>query len=229
MPEQTTTKISISAAIVSNLLNGVKPQLTELGGRQWDEIVEAVRIRATEYAERNAARAIDSPSQQWLRLCSLVLAVDEELRPLCRDPQQVLTILFNAMAAPFKAQLPAYLAERFKLSQDISPPEAFAQIAEHYKPGAEERYGKTFTFLQDVQDGTRSFTRLLSVSSTISSAPTGCQKSPLFFRGLDHLSWQTSFISRSTGFCSSGSRRWRKGLTPAGFSSAKYREAEGRA
>jgi hypothetical protein len=187
MSEQTAFKVSISDAIITNLLNEVKPQIADLRGRPWEEIVEAVRARAAEHAERNVTRVIDGPSQQWLLLSSLVLAAYQELQPLLGNTQEVLTILYNAMAAPYKAQLPAYLAERLKISPD-APHEAFARIAENLRTGGQERFGNAFIYVQDVQDETRSFTNVNKCFFNDFFRATGAPEVTRIFCGLDNLS-----------------------------------------
>ena len=112
------TKASISRALVTNLLAAVRPQVTDLHGRSWEEIETAVRDRMIELTEQNKARMIDAPSQQWLLLASMVLAAYRELLPLVGDEQTGLSILCNAMATPFNERLTDYITDRFGISQD---------------------------------------------------------------------------------------------------------------
>jgi hypothetical protein len=53
MSEQATA--SISKALVTNLLAAVRPQVTDLQGRSWEEIETAVRDRMTTLSEQNEA------------------------------------------------------------------------------------------------------------------------------------------------------------------------------
>ena len=150
------TKASISRALVTNLLAAVRPQVTDLHGRSWEEIETAVRDRMIELTEQNKARMIDAPSQQWLLLASMVLAAYRELLPLVGDEQTGLSILCNAMATPFKERLTGYIADRFGISQE-APDGAFNRITENFKARGEERFGKAYTYVQEVQDEGRSF------------------------------------------------------------------------
>ena len=154
--ESGTTTASISEALVTHLLSAVRPQITELHGRSWEEIETAVRDRMTKLTEQNEARMIDAPSRQWLLLASMILAAYRELLPLVGDEQAGFSILRNAMAAPFKERLTGYIADRFGISQD-TPEEAFNRIAENFKARGEERFGKAYTYVQEVQDDGRSF------------------------------------------------------------------------
>ena len=150
------TKASISRALVTNLLAAVRPQVTDLHGRSWEEIETAVRDRMIELTEQNKARMIDAPSQQWLLLASMVLAAYRELLPLVGDEQTGLSILCNAMATPFKERLTGYIADRFGISQE-APDGEFNRITENFKARGEERFGKAYTYVQEVQDEGRSF------------------------------------------------------------------------
>jgi len=157
--ESGTTTASISEALVTNLLAAVRPQITDLHGRSWEEIETAVRDRMTKLTEQNEARMIDAPSRQWLLLASMILAAYRELLPLVGDEQAGLSILRNAMAAPFKERLTGYIADRFGISQD-APEEAFNRITENFKARGEERFGKAYTYVQEVEDEGRSFVNI---------------------------------------------------------------------
>jgi len=157
--ESGTTTASTSEALVTNLLAAVRPQITDLHGRSWEEIETAVRARMTKLTEQNEARMIDAPSRQWLLLASMILAAYRELFPFVGDEQAGLSILRNAMAAPFKERLTGYIADRFGISQD-APEEAFNRIAENFKARGEERFGKAYTYVQEVEDEWRSFVNI---------------------------------------------------------------------
>lgn len=156
MSEQARRRVSIDEAIFTNLLKAVRSQITDLHGWSWEELEATVRARAAILLEQNEARAIDDPSRQWLLLSSIILAAYQELRSLVGDGQAVLSILRNAMAAPFKERLTVYIADRFGISQD-APGEAFNRIAENFKARGEERFGQAYTYVQEVQDDGRSF------------------------------------------------------------------------
>ncbi len=149
----------ISEAFVTNLLAAVKPQVTDLHGRSWEEIETAVRNRMIKLTEQNEARMIDAPSQRWLLLASMILAAYQELLPLVGDKQTGLSILHNAMAAPFKERLTDYIADRFGISQN-APEEAFNRIAENFKARGEVLFGQAYTYVQEVQDEGRSFVNI---------------------------------------------------------------------
>jgi hypothetical protein len=157
--ESGTTTASTSEALVTNLLAAVRPQITDLHGRSWEEIETAVRTRMTKLTEQNEARMIDAPSRQWLLLASMILAAYRELFPFVGDEQAGLSILRNAMEAPFKERLTGYIADRFGISQD-APEEAFNRIAENFKARGEERFGKAYTYVQEVEDEWRSFVNI---------------------------------------------------------------------
>jgi len=149
-------RVSIDEAIVTNLLKAARPQITELYGRSWQELVAPVRARATMLAEHNEGRAIDAPSRRWLLLSCIILAAYRELRPLVDSTQVVASILRDAITVPFTEHLPAYIADRFGISQD-APEEAFTRIAQNFKARGEERFGKAYIYVQEVQDEGRSF------------------------------------------------------------------------
>jgi hypothetical protein len=159
MSDQAKAIHSIDGAIVTNLLKAVRPQITDLHGWSWQEIEASVRARAAILAEQNEARAIDDPSRQWLLLSSIILAAYEELQPLVGDAQAMLSILRNAMAAPFKEHLTEYIADRFGISRD-APEEAFIRIAENFKARGEERFGQAYSYVQEVQDEGRCFVNI---------------------------------------------------------------------
>jgi len=147
---------SLIEALATNLLAALRPQVTDLHGRCWEEIETAVRGRMTTLTEQNEARMIDAPSRQWVLLASTILATYRELQPLVGDGQALLSMLSKAMAAPFKERLTAYIAGRFGISQE-APEEAFSRVAENFKARGEERFGRGYTYVQEVQDGTHSF------------------------------------------------------------------------
>ncbi len=153
------TKASISGGFVTDFLGAVRPQIRDLHGRSWEEIETAIRDRMIKLTEQNKARMIDAPSRQWLLLASMVLAAYRELLPLVGDEQTGLSILRDAMAAPFKERLTSYIADRFGISQD-APEQAFNRIAENFKARGEERFGQAYTYVQEVQDEGRSFVNI---------------------------------------------------------------------
>lgn len=158
MSEQLSTRLSFGEATVAALLAAARTKITALRGRAWDEIEVAAGARVKSLVEQNAHRASDAPTRQWLQTSSQVLAVFQELQPLAGS-SEVLSILREALTAPFKESVSQYLVNRFGISGD-APEEAFARIAENFKRRGEERFGEAFVYVQDVQDATRSFTNI---------------------------------------------------------------------
>ena len=72
---------------------------------------------------------------------------------------EVLGIFREAITAPFMQSVSQSPVNRFGISED-APEEAFSRIAENFKRRGEERFGKAFVYVQDVQDETRSFTNI---------------------------------------------------------------------
>ena len=130
----------------------------DAGTRTWREIEESAANRTLQLVTRNSSRAVDAPTQIWLQRSALVLAVYQELC-LCSEPASVLAIIREALIAPFEQQVSQYLDGRFGISQ-AAPQEAFVRISENFKRRGEERFGKAFAYVQDVQDEKRSFTNI---------------------------------------------------------------------
>jgi len=186
MSEKTRARVSIDEAIVTNILKGVRPQITDLHGWSWQELEASVRARAAMLVEQNKGRAIDDPSRQWLLLSSIVLAAYQELRPLIDDAQAVLSILRYAMTVPFAEHLTAYIADRFGISQD-APEEAFTRIAENFKARGEERFGQAYTYVQEVQDEGRSFVNIQKCFFNDFFRANGVPELTLIFCAMDNL------------------------------------------
>ncbi len=93
MTEQSTSRLSNGDSIAANILEAVRSQVPDLHGQSREEIKEAIFARTATLREQNADRAIDGPSQQWLMVCSFLLAAYQELQPHVGDAQEVLSIL----------------------------------------------------------------------------------------------------------------------------------------
>lgn len=186
MSEQARARVSIDDAIVTNLLKAGRSQITDLHGRSWQELEASVRARATMLVEQNEARAIDAPSRQWLLLSCIILAAYQELRPLVDDAQAVLSILRDAITVPFTEHLTAYIADRFGISRD-APEEAFTRIAENFKARGEERFGKAYIYIQEVQDAERSFVNIQKCFFNDFFRANGMPELTLIFCAMDNL------------------------------------------
>src|SRR3990172_1352634 len=68
-------------------------------------------------------------------------------------------MLGDALARPLKAHVKEYIADRFEVSQD-APADAFDRISQHFATRGGERFGQAFSYVQEVRDGTRSFTNI---------------------------------------------------------------------
>ncbi len=79
MSEQARRRVSIDEAIFTNLLKTVRPQVTDLHGRSWEEIEAAVRDRMTTLTEKNKTRMIDAPSRQWVLVARVYMGSGLEI------------------------------------------------------------------------------------------------------------------------------------------------------
>ena len=158
MSERPSAKLSFGETSAPALLSAARARISAPGARTWDEIEAAVSARARSLLEQNAHRASDPPTQQWLTTSSLVLAAFQELESLA-STTEVLSILRDALTAPFKERVSQYLVARFGISSD-APDEDFARVSENFKRRGEERFGKAFVYVQDVQDATHSYTNI---------------------------------------------------------------------
>lgn len=157
MNEPTAPKLSFGETSIESLIAAARQRI-DLNEGSWADIERTATARAAELRERNKSRAVDPPTQLWLERSSIVLAVYLELRPLA-ESVDVLTVIRTALIAPFAQQVNQYLEGRFGISQ-TAPREAFVRISENFKRRGEERFGKAFAYVPDVQDGTRSFTNI---------------------------------------------------------------------
>jgi L-2-amino-thiazoline-4-carboxylic acid hydrolase len=157
MAEQPPPALSFAETTVEALLAAAIPKI-DRHGRSPAELEDEVRVRVSELVERNTHLALDAPTLQWIHRASVVLAVYQVLGPLAGG-DEVISILRDAMTEPFREKMSGYLLNRFGISQD-APAQAFDRISENFKTRGEERFGKAFLYVQDVQDANRSFTNI---------------------------------------------------------------------
>lgn len=128
-------------------------------GAMLDADALAARTEALfpEIREANAARAIDGPAETLVDIAAVTLASYRALMAaLDGDETSAMSILYDTVVAPKRAEVKDWLETRMQISDD-APDQAFEQIDTHFKPGGDATYGKTMIYEQDVQDGERSF------------------------------------------------------------------------
>jgi hypothetical protein len=146
------------ATTVGTLVAAAKARVAGRADADWARIEAAVASRAAALVEQNAHRAEDEPTERWSKTCSLVLAAFRELEPLV-GTALALSILSDAMTAPFKAGVTEYINARFGISPD-EPQKALSRISQNFKSRGEARFGKAFVYVRDVQNSNRSFTNI---------------------------------------------------------------------
>jgi L-2-amino-thiazoline-4-carboxylic acid hydrolase-like protein len=150
---------AVAQAVAGRLFGAVPCGISHVDMALAEGVESTIREDAARLAEINAARAIDGPSQRWLMVCCLTLATYRVLKPFVGDGRTVLELLQDALAQPLKTNIKEYVAERFAVSQD-APSDAFDRVSQHFTTRGEERFGQAFEYVQDVQDATRSFTKI---------------------------------------------------------------------
>ena len=158
MPETSNSVASFGATTTGGLIAAARARAKGLAESEWARIEAAVADRAAALAASNAQRVEDEPTRRWLQTSALVLAAFQELRPVV-GAADALAILSEAMTEPFRKGLTDYIGGRFGVTPD-EPKEAFSRISQNFKSRGEERFGKAFTYVRDVQDSTRSFTNI---------------------------------------------------------------------
>jgi len=176
--------LAFAETTVETLLAAAMLKLGDVG-RTSDELERDVRQRVAALIEQNEQLAQDAPSRQWLLRTSIVLAVYQVLEPLAGGADLV-SILSDAMTEPFRDKMPEYLLNRFGVSQQ-APAEAFARIAENFKPRGEERFGKAFVYVEDVQDADRSFTNIHRCFFNDFFRANGAAQVTRIFCAVDHV------------------------------------------
>ncbi|MBA2961705.1 MULTISPECIES: L-2-amino-thiazoline-4-carboxylic acid hydrolase [Ramlibacter] len=154
----TAPRLSFGDTSVTALVTAVRQALGPECPADWEQVASAVALRADELLAANRHMALDPPGEQWLRTCATVLAAYEELKPSV-DPARLLRIFLNAMAAPFRQQVSAYLESRFGISDD-APQEAFSRISENFQTRGEQRFGASFRYATEVRDERRNFVNI---------------------------------------------------------------------
>ncbi len=145
--------------VVQVFANAIVEAVVSYAASSRREIEDAMRAEAASIASENAALAVDAAGRRWLMLCSVLLAAYRTLLPLIGDSPTALSVLQSAMTAPFRAGIKAFIRDRFGISQD-APGEAFDRIAETFQSRGEERFGRAFTFVPDVNNGEQSCTNI---------------------------------------------------------------------
>ena len=153
MPEPV-PRLSFGDTSVRSLVSAVRIALPE-ASLDWEAVASEADQRVEELVRDNTHIVRDLPGEQWLRTCSIVLATYEQLKPSIAGAR-LLPLFYEAMAAPFRAQIGNYLEARFGITDD-APQEAFARISENFQKRGEERFGLAFRYAADVRDGERHF------------------------------------------------------------------------
>ncbi|GGC52577.1 L-2-amino-thiazoline-4-carboxylic acid hydrolase [Chelatococcus reniformis] len=146
-----------------------------LGGeieRQIDDMVAVVRavapaVDAARLSQRvrdgydvayrsNAYRQRTEQDAFLLSLCCIVLACWRALREALGSDARALVILRQSFVEPRRAHVREWLASRMKITREDAG-HAFERAAENFKSGGEAVFGESFAYVQEVQDGERSF------------------------------------------------------------------------
>ena len=155
MSDSSAAMESMRGDIIASILDAVASHASTSSKVPPDEVKSRVLQEATRVGQHNAGRIVDTPSERWVMLCSLLLAAYRTLNAVTGDSAQAIAALMEATRRPFTRHIAAYLDDRFGISQD-APEEAFDRISETFKARGEERFGVTFTYVQAVQDQDRS-------------------------------------------------------------------------
>ena len=195
MTDQPVPRLSFGETSIDALLAAARHSIGA-GTHAWHDIERSAESRACEIVERNASRAVDVPTELWLQRSAIVLAVYQELRMLAKS-DQVLAIIRGALTGPFADQVAQYLEGRFGISE-AAPAEAFVRISANFKTRGEQRFGKAFAYVQDVQDGTRSFTNITRCFFNDFFRANGAPEVTSVFCALDKV-WADALESRPYG------------------------------
>lgn len=223
--EQRAERLSFGDTSAASLVAMARTRLTEPENRSWEEIEAAIDAQARHLVERNGHLVEDAPARQWLATASLVLAAFRELEPLAGSVEAI-SILPDALTAPFKSNVTQYLANRFGIEPD-APAEAFDRIAENFKRRGEERFGKAFIYFQDIKDSDRSFTNIRRCFFNDFFRANGAAAATPIFCTLDKCGQRRSRKDR-TASASIGRRRWLRATMPAAFSSVALQRRNAR-
>lgn|GEM_PF-1370553 len=127
-----------------------------LAGKSWPELRREIEDQAAGLEEKNAALALDGPSQAWLAYSAIILALYRRLAPLAGGRGRLLALLGGIMTGELKGRLMQYLADRFGISQE-SPERAFEAISRDFLRLGRERFGLAWSYEPDVLDEDRCF------------------------------------------------------------------------
>ncbi len=155
MSDSSAAMESIGRDIIASILDAVASPANQSSKDPSDEVKSRVLQEATRVAQDNAGRIVDTPSQRWVMLCSLLLAAYRTLKAVTGDGAAAIAVLMEATRQPFTRHIAAYLDDRFGISPD-APEEAFDRISGTFKARGEERFGVTFTYVLEVQEQDRS-------------------------------------------------------------------------
>ena len=153
-----TLRLSFGDTSVASLVGAVRAASVPSPAIDWERAATVIGTATQELIRANGHMAVDPPSEQWLRTCATVLAAYRELKRFV-GASQLLAILVDAMATPFRQQIATYLESRFDISQD-APQDAFSRIAENFQKRGEQRFGATFRYAADVNDERRTFVNI---------------------------------------------------------------------
>ena len=146
-----------SARYLSALDERLKPLPREHRKRVRQEIEEQQRS----IYEGNKGWIMDRASKSHLMLTSLVLATYRILLPLVESREAAIDNIRYAFAARAKGsvRLGLYMFLRMGISP-LAPGKAFDQISKSFRRRGERAMGGSFIYVQDVQDGERSFVNI---------------------------------------------------------------------
>ncbi len=147
----------VSARYLSALDERLKPLAREHRKRVRKGIEEQQRS----IYEGNKGWVMDRASKSHLMLTSLVLASYRTLLPIVASRESAIDNIRFAFAARAKGsvRLGLYMFLRMGISP-LSPGKAFDQISKSFRRRGEQAMGGSFIYLQDVQDGERSFVNI---------------------------------------------------------------------
>ena len=144
--------------MVAGFVSALSDRLTdaESGHWQWQSAQESVRSDASQLVEQNAQLAEDDVGLPWIEISAFTLALYRSLRSSLGNEKRSLELLREALTGLYRPQVTSYLQLRFGISQD-SRKEAFRRVSENFHSRAEERFGRSFGYVDDVRDDGRVF------------------------------------------------------------------------
>lgn len=97
-------------------------------------------------------------AKRWQRISWIILIIYRILKPFWGSGRSV-AIIHRRLERRFKNDMPAYIAQRFRINAD-EPQSAFDRIDENYLPLGEQLFGSGFNYVQAVRETDRSFTHI---------------------------------------------------------------------